>query len=208
MAEEFALDEVGGDGAAIKHGKRASASVGELVDRLGHHLLARARLALDHHGGPGGRDLFDDAEELAHLDGAADEIATPIPLGWDHLEPLVEGEERQLALAGGHRAPRVEIRLSDSDAVDGRPVRAVEIGEDVAVLTLVDLAVEAGDRVVVEDDVVVGVGPDVDHGLVKHPLHRPVRPLVNQLALAEPQLLGAPTDVVNLGRRNEVRKLP
>ena len=55
VAEELALDQVFGDGAAVDGDERPARRVECVVDGPGDQLLARPRLALDEHGGRSAR---------------------------------------------------------------------------------------------------------------------------------------------------------
>ena len=69
VAEELALVKLAGDGGAVDADERALGAAAETVDFAGDEFLAGAGFAEDEHGGVGGRDQLDLAEQL--LDGRA-----------------------------------------------------------------------------------------------------------------------------------------
>ena len=102
MAEQLALGQRLGNGRAIDRHERLIAPPAEIMDRLGHDLLARAVLAQNQHGQIGLGHAADDRAE--GLDGRA---LTDQPHFLRRLVgDLTVGREQLLAILGvfqGHR---------------------------------------------------------------------------------------------------------
>jgi hypothetical protein len=93
-SEDLAFQECFGNRRAVDGNERRFGSGAELVDRLRHQLLARARLADDQHRRRRVRGLLDDLIDLPHLRAVADD-ASEAPL-LAQLPP----ERKVLALLG------------------------------------------------------------------------------------------------------------
>ena len=66
VAEQLALEQVRGDGAAVHRHERMRGAARQLVNVARDHFLAGAGLAQDQHIGVKRRDLFDQAVDGAH----------------------------------------------------------------------------------------------------------------------------------------------
>ncbi len=209
VAEEFALDEVLGDGAAVEDHEGAVAASRGRVGGAGDDLFAGAGLALDHDGGIGRRDLLEDGVDLAHLGVAPDEVAEARAVGGDDAELLVDGPEAKIGRAQGERGARHEEALADPHAVDERPVGRAQIAHQVGVALLEDAAVITTDGLVGQHQVVVFGGADVDDVAVERVGLDLVAPHQLELTAAKRDLGRATFDVVELGRlgRDHPRKL-
>ncbi len=71
VPEQFAFQQVRGNGAAIHRHERVAGTAGQLVDVARHHFLARAGLAEDQHVGVVRRDLLDQPMHRTHGAGRA-----------------------------------------------------------------------------------------------------------------------------------------
>ena len=74
VSEHLAFEQVLGEGGAVDRHPGLVGARGVLVDGLRDHLLARAGLAVDQHGGGGGGDLLDHVAHLRHERRRADEV--------------------------------------------------------------------------------------------------------------------------------------
>ena len=72
VPEQFAFEDVFAEGRAIQRHERTILAWTVLVDRLGNKFLARAGIALNEHGGIGGRDPFQPIHHVVHLWADAD----------------------------------------------------------------------------------------------------------------------------------------
>src|SRR5262249_41186641 len=81
VAEEFALDEVLRDRAAIHGDEWAVRALRGVVDRTRCDLLARTGFARDEHGGVARRHPLEDGVHASHLDAGAKELSEAIPVG-------------------------------------------------------------------------------------------------------------------------------
>jgi hypothetical protein len=75
VAEELALEQVGGDGAAVDDHERLIAPGAGLVHGLGGGALAGAGLALEQHGRVGGRGALEQGEGATHGRRPSDQAA-------------------------------------------------------------------------------------------------------------------------------------
>src|SRR5581483_2127235 len=66
VPEEFAFDEVLGDGGAVELDERGGGALALAMERAGDEFLAGAALALDEDGGLGAGDLADELAEIFH----------------------------------------------------------------------------------------------------------------------------------------------
>ena len=83
VSEQFAFQQVRGNGAAIHRHERMAGTAGQLVNVARHHLLARAGLAEDEHVGVVRRDLLDQPMDRTHgAGGAARPEAMRCPAVW------------------------------------------------------------------------------------------------------------------------------
>ena len=87
MAEELALDQVLGQGAAVDRDERAAGAIALVVEAARDQLLAGAGLAQDHDGGVGGGDRVDQAADLLHGRCLADQKRSSL----GGLEPGLQG---------------------------------------------------------------------------------------------------------------------
>ena len=78
VAEQLALDEVLGQGAAVDRDERVAGAVALVVEVPGDQLLAGAGLAQDHHAGVGRGDRVDQAADRLHRRGLADQGGRPL----------------------------------------------------------------------------------------------------------------------------------
>lgn len=103
VAEELALEEVGGERRAVEGPKRAVAPRGEAVERLRHQFLAGARLPADEDRVVAGGHPLDHAEELLHRGIGGD---NPVELDRPLLPdgPRVRKEEQVAARPQRHDA--------------------------------------------------------------------------------------------------------
>lgn len=100
MAEEFALEEIGGDRRAIDRNEGARPAAAEIVNGARHHLLAGPRLAGDEHGHIAIGEPSDPLLDLAHRRTRADQPA------------LRSGGRRRRGGGGEHAAEKVGERLA------------------------------------------------------------------------------------------------
>src|SRR5262249_47931184 len=70
VSEQLALEEVGGDRAAVDDDEGRTASAALPMDRLGGRLFAGTGLAFQEHGGVAGSGALEHGEDRAHADGA------------------------------------------------------------------------------------------------------------------------------------------
>src|SRR6185437_8734817 len=73
VTEEFSFEKRLRNRGAVEHGERLGRSAAEAVDRGGHDLLARARLAFDEYGRVTRGDQADEIRQLAHRGALANE---------------------------------------------------------------------------------------------------------------------------------------
>src|SRR4029453_3579075 len=97
VTEEGRLDERRRDRRAVEDDQRPRATSAPLVGRLGEHLLAGARLALDDDGDVGGGEPLAERIEAAHLQARADGAAEPRRLGYRRGGSVVDGVYPQRA---------------------------------------------------------------------------------------------------------------
>ena len=81
VAEEFAFQEVLGDGGAIDADVIVLAAAAQAVERAGDQFLAGAAFAQDQDGGVGGGDVSDELAQFVHLGGFADDLVELVSLG-------------------------------------------------------------------------------------------------------------------------------
>ena len=74
VAEEFALDQLGGDGRAVHLDERRAAARAFGVEPAGHELLARAVLTGDEHAGVARRHLVDQVLHVEYALRGADDL--------------------------------------------------------------------------------------------------------------------------------------
>ena len=132
VAEEFGLDEVAGDGRAVEDDEGGLAARALLVDSLGDELLACAGAACDEQGDVGRRDALELAEDLAHEEAAADEIAEAVLAGDADLDLVFGGLEADAGVADGEGGAGGEPGLCDAEVADTGAVLAGEVAEAVA----------------------------------------------------------------------------
>src|SRR5262245_58926128 len=96
VTEKRALDEIAGDRAAVEDDERLAAPARRVVDAARDELLARPRLAGDHHRELAGRNLLQGREDLAHRRRAADHAVEAVALGERDLDDVLHGLEAQL----------------------------------------------------------------------------------------------------------------
>ena len=126
------------------------------VNRAREHVLAGAGLALEEHRGVGRRDALEHAEDRAHGEALADGRAELGLLAREHLDLLRRGAHDDLDLAdrktvpGGASASRILAPSMRVPLVEPRSLTEHAVGAPI------ELAVVARDRVVGEDEVVVG----------------------------------------------------
>ena len=89
VAEELRLRERLGEGRGVDRDEEMVAAGAPLVDRVGHELLARPALPLEHHRGVGRGDLLDVGEEPLHAGSRADQLVEPVLLAGLLLELAV-----------------------------------------------------------------------------------------------------------------------
>jgi len=196
VAEQLALDQVAGKGAAVDDAERPVTARRVTVDLLGNELLAGAGLAFDEHGGVGGRHRGQHAVELLHRRGAAHQAAEFSP-GTDQLGCLLAAVHAQ------HRVAHADLRalphqhLSHPGPTVERSVGALEVPHQVPAVPDLELEVVAGDPGIVEGQVVVrrathphalvpqgagrsavGTGRHADHGGAEHE-HRELLALID-----------------------------
>ena len=102
VPEQLGLDQLVGDGAAVEHDERAVAARAVAVDRLGEQLLAGAGLAFDQHGGVGGGDVVEHAEQAAQLGIAADQRAEALLVRRRQVDLFLVGQVLEHRLADRH----------------------------------------------------------------------------------------------------------
>ena len=73
VAEQLAFDKIAGDRGGVDRNERPGAAIAELVDRLGHKLLARAGFAEDQHGQIVAQHARDHAVDRLHRRAAANQ---------------------------------------------------------------------------------------------------------------------------------------
>ncbi len=74
VPEELALQQFPGDSRGIDGDKGSVLAIAQIVNGPGEQLLARAALAVDEHGGIGGRHLLDARRDLLELSALADDL--------------------------------------------------------------------------------------------------------------------------------------
>ncbi len=89
MAEQLALDQVGGHGRAVHLDERLVAARARPLDGAGEELLARAGLAENQYGGVRRRYLLNIAQHAAERRASAEDLVEAPKL--DQLLPEVEG---------------------------------------------------------------------------------------------------------------------
>ena len=80
--------------------------------RARDQILAGAGLALDQHGRVGRRDALDQAEDLAHRERAADQLAERLLVRRQDLDALLERLELELHRADGDHAAGADVGLA------------------------------------------------------------------------------------------------
>ena len=147
VPEDLAFEQRLGNGRAVDRDERKRGARTELVDRLRHQFLARARLAADEDRCAGRRRLLDHVVDLPHLGAVADHRPeravfpqlTPQRL---HLakrfQPLDNLVEQDLQALNVDRLGQVVVRafLHRFDGRLDRTLRRQEQGRDVCALRL------------------------------------------------------------------------
>jgi len=88
VPEEFALDQVGGNGGAVHQDHWLTRAVAEAVNRAGHQLLAGAGLAGDQDGGASHRHPLDRVEDRPHRLAPAQQLPVAGQIADGLLEEL------------------------------------------------------------------------------------------------------------------------
>jgi hypothetical protein len=176
VAEELALDQGGGDGRAVEDDQRAARAGALVVQPLGHQLLAGAGLALDQHGGVGGRHPLEHREHPAHGHAAADEPAEALARRQRDLHHLGQHRQAQRALAEGDVRVGAGVGIAHREPVEEGAVAATGVEDADAILLEADGQVMAADRGVVELQVAVGRAADAHLGAGQLDLAASVRP--------------------------------
>ena len=78
VAEELAFEQAGGNGGAIQLDEGALAARAQAVDGARQQFLAGSRLALDQHGGIGGRDGLNLAQHVAQAGAFAHDVVEAV----------------------------------------------------------------------------------------------------------------------------------
>ena len=161
VTEELALDEVGGDRAAVDDDEGLAAPRPAPDDLGRDQLLARPALALDEDVRVALADALERREQAAHgVRGAVELAEAGLLQELDVLDRGALGDEQdgvaelQAALRHG------EVRVADRDAEQAGPVQRALVDEAPPVRAPLDPAVEARDVRIGQDDVVDGVGSD------------------------------------------------
>lgn len=123
------------------------------MDRARDDVLARPRLALQHHGDVGRRDALQNAENLSHCEALADHLAETVRLGRQQLGPRVPRHEAQLNLAHAEHVAGLEIGVCHPRAADVTAVRGSAVTQTVCVALATNLGVYATDGVIGQYDV-------------------------------------------------------
>jgi hypothetical protein len=154
MPEELAFEELAGNRRAVHLDEGPATARALLVDAMRHQLLARPRLALDEHGGPGGRHQGDLREDLPERRAVADHVAAAerrrhlvAQVGVLHLEPPAQ------AVDLGERAG---VRDRDRGLVGERAQPAEPSGVDRGAAE----DPEHAEHVAPEDERLAGEAPD------------------------------------------------
>ena len=161
MAEQLALEQLGGDRGAVQADERLAGALAVLVDRLGDQLLAGAVLADDEHVRVGRRHHAHQAEQLLHHVALRDELGKGRRALERRLQPAVlldEGDPLADLVEQRREVPGVDRLLEEAEgAARHRPHR----GADAAVAGDHDgLDVRMVAAGVVEQLHAVGVGQD------------------------------------------------
>ena len=122
VAEEFAFEEIFGDGVTIDGDEGLIFLGGALVDGFGDEFFTGARFAEDEDWGGGGGDFADEGEDGLHLGGRADDIFERGEGG-----RFLEGEEFLFEEIEGERASEDEGEFIE---VDGFGEEIVGTGAD------------------------------------------------------------------------------
>ena len=102
VAEQFALEQVLGDGGAVDRNEGAVDALRLGVKVLGHHFLAGAAFAGDQHRGIGGGDLFGEFDDARHAGIAEQEVGGFAGHGGDDGgDQLGVGRQRDVFLGAG-----------------------------------------------------------------------------------------------------------
>ena len=161
MAEQLALEQIGGDGGAVQADERLAGALAVLVDRLGDQLLAGAVLADDEHVRVSRRHHAHQAEQLLHHVALRDEPGEGRRALERGLQPAVlldEGDPLADLVQQRREVPGVDRLFEEAEgAARHRPHR----GADAAVAGDHDgLDVGMVAARVVEQLHAVGVGQD------------------------------------------------
>ena len=97
VAEQLALEEILGDGAAVDGHEGPRLARAPVMDLAGDQFLSRTGLARHQHGDVGARHLLDLAEDVAHGIGAAEDLAVGLLLQAADQLGLVRAQLVQLA---------------------------------------------------------------------------------------------------------------
>ncbi len=138
MAEQLALDERFGDGAAVDRHEGPLRARRQLVQGARNHFLPGAALALDEDGGGRGRDLLDHAHHFLHGRALGDELRGPArPDDLAAQAQVVEAQplallglaEHEQHLVGPEGLAEVVVGAG-LHRLDGQLVRAVSAHDD------------------------------------------------------------------------------
>jgi hypothetical protein len=153
VAEQLALDEVLGDGAAVHRDEGAGLPRARLVDRLGDGALAGARLAEDDDRGVRLCDALEHGEDLPHPHGSAHERPEAIVGGRRDVDRLEQRLEAELHLPCAQDDARAQVRLANAELVDPGAIGGGVVADDVGALLLLDDEVQAAHGRVGDDEI-------------------------------------------------------
>ena len=126
------------------------------MDGAREHVFARARFAFEQHAGVRGRDALEHAEDGAHGDAVAERLTEQRRLARQHhrLARLHAQAEVDAADADGRSG--LDDGLVHCRATDARLVGRPEVTHEDALRAAFELAVQPGDGVVLQDEIVLG----------------------------------------------------
>jgi len=112
VAEQLGLDQGVGKRGAVDRDERLAGAAAQVVQRVGHKLLARPALSGDHHRRVAVSDRLHALDQVAHLGRVADQAfqggRRPAQIRAGRLDLLVQGAER-------HQARELRGQLVDDD---------------------------------------------------------------------------------------------
>ena len=146
VPEELALHEILWDGAAIHRDPGSLRSRRRLMKRPRDELLPRSALSFDEDRGVCGRHALEQSEDPTHRRRDAEEAPKTIFGAQGNLQVLSGRRELHLRAPDTNHGSGLEEARAHTEAIDGGPVRALQIRQHEPLGRRADLEVMGGNR--------------------------------------------------------------